>query len=684
MNISEPEPKRWMRKRASRADGKRLLKSLTSSKHQHSPPSKRMSTVSYQKRKPQQPLPNSSSQIPVREGTASFPTTPDVSDQRKRQSKKDEAIRRRLEGELNKKRGTPNTRTRSHKKHAAGTVMALRPSPPLTIKPDLTVAEASQIMAARREDCVLVIDDESHLTGIFTAKDLAFRVVGAGIDARDVTIAQIMTPNPMCARQSTSATEALDLMVKRGFRHLPVCDEDGDVLGVLDITKCFYEAMEKLERAYASSRKLHDALEGVQSEWGSSQQPIQIMQYVDALKQKMSGPDLSTVLDGSMPTMVSVRTSVREAAALMKENHTTAVLVMDQNSIAGIFTSKDVVLRVIAPGLDPGNCSVVRVMTPHPDIAPLDLSISAALRKMNDGHYLNLPVMDHNKEVIGIVDVLKLTYATLEQINSIQANDGEGPMWNKFWNSLGDGDTESALSDGQSAAHRAASELAAGRASSPLISPIPQLQDTAMGQSVYPNDSASHYHPDDGSNLEISQELPFAFKFKSPKGKVHRLQFNVRDGLNGLRSVISEKLGHEIEEVGGHSVFAVSYTDDEGDIVAIESDHDFTFAVDLARRLGQQKIDLFIHHPSKEVQSTSVASQSAVAVVSSTPTAELGDLPQTESTATKKSEERLPPIVQPTQQIPGIPNELLLPGAVITLAIAVVGVAIISFARRSK
>ena len=37
----------------------------------------------------------------------------------------------------------------------------------------------------------------------------------------------------------------------------------------------------------------------------------------------------------------------------MKENHTTAVLVQDQGSITGIFTSKDVVLRVIAPGLDP-------------------------------------------------------------------------------------------------------------------------------------------------------------------------------------------------------------------------------------------------------------------------------------------------------------------------------------------
>ncbi len=74
-------------------------------------------------------------------------------------------------------------------------------------------------------------------------------------------------------------------------------DENQDISGILDITKCFYDAMEKLERAYASSRKLYDALEGVQSELGTSQ-PQQIIQYVEALRLKMSGPTLESVLTG--------------------------------------------------------------------------------------------------------------------------------------------------------------------------------------------------------------------------------------------------------------------------------------------------------------------------------------------------------------------------------------------------
>lgn len=236
------------------------------------------------------------------------------------------------------------------------------------------------MMAAKREDCVLVTDEDDRIAGIFTAKDLAFRVVGGGFRARDTTVAEIMTKNPLCARTDTSATDALDLMVKKGFRHLPVMDENQDISGVLDITKCFYDAMQKMEKNYDTSQKLYDALEDLDTGMRSRQ----IIEQVEALRSRLSSPTLESVVDGVAPTTVSVRTTVKEAAALMKENHTTALLVHDQEgSITGIFTSKDVVLRVIAPGLDPSTCSVPRVMTPHPDFAPIHMTIQAALRKMH-------------------------------------------------------------------------------------------------------------------------------------------------------------------------------------------------------------------------------------------------------------------------------------------------------------
>ncbi|KAG9250551.1 ribosomal protein subunit S4 [Emericellopsis atlantica] len=619
-----------------------------------------------------------------------------LSASRQKQTKRDEAIRRKLETDLSKKSKLAG-RTRQSRKAPPGTVLSLKPSPALQIKPSTTVSEAAQLMAAKREDCVLVTDDDDRIAGIFTAKDLAFRVVGAGSKASNVTIADIMTKNPLCARTDTSATDALDLMVRKGFRHLPVMDENQDISGILDITKCFYEAMEKLERAYSSSRKLYDALEGVQSELGASQ-PQQIIQYVETLRSKMSGPTLESVLNGIPPTTVSVRTSVKEAAALMKENHTTAVLVQDQGAITGIFTSKDVVLRVIAPGLDPATCSVVRVMTPHPDFAPMDMSIQAALRKMHDGHYLNLPVMNEGGEIVGMVDVLKLTYATLEQINTISTGDGEGPAWNKFWLSM-DNETESMMSgDGGSHSHHHTN------LGSRMMSP--DVTRERIGDSVAPGDSASHVGAESPPRSMLQEtpgvvpaELPFPFKFKAPSGRVHRLQVIASQGIETFVAAVAAKLGNEVEGIGGTPVvedgkmsgtgFALSYADDEGDTVSITTDNDLLEAILLARQSLREKVDLYVHHPDT---TPVVAPPPPPPVVETpvvpTPTASSADGlrmrrrdydeeddeddEEEESTVRRSRRNRNAPVQD--QVIAGVPNELLLPGAIVTLAVVIVGV----------
>jgi signal-transduction protein with cAMP-binding, CBS, and nucleotidyltransferase domain len=92
-----------------------------------------------------------------------------------------QALRKRIENELSRKRTISTTQHSSRRRGskpnvAKGTVAALKPSPALTVPDTITVAEASQLCAAKRTDCVLVVDDEEGLSGIFTAKDLAYRV----------------------------------------------------------------------------------------------------------------------------------------------------------------------------------------------------------------------------------------------------------------------------------------------------------------------------------------------------------------------------------------------------------------------------------------------------------------------------------------------------------------------------
>ncbi|KAG2228129.1 hypothetical protein INT45_009175 [Circinella minor] len=572
------------------------------------------------------------------------PTSADIvsTSSRQRQSKKDEAIRKKIEQELSKKRGG-SSRIRQTKK-IAGTVSALRPAQALTVRENILVMEAAQLMAAKRSDCVLVIDDDEHLSGIFTAKDLAYRVVATHMDARSTAVSDIMTRGPMCVTADTSAQDALNLMVSRGFRHLPVCNEEGDIFGLLDITKCLYEALSKMERAYGSSRKLYDALEGVEREWANS--PAQFVQYMGALRDKMSCPDLTTVLDEEAgPVQVPVKANVRDVAKLMKGHHTTAVLVMDHGGLAGIFTSKDIVLRVIAAGLAPENCSVVRVMTPHPDTALPSTSILDALKKMHDGHYLNLPVVEEDKSIIGLVDVLRLTYATLDQINSIEGNAGDG---GKFWNNLMAGDqteTESAISDSLSQAanshmFQSPSSPHPDRTLTPTShhgAPHGHITTAYSGvgyPELTPGDSASVANGEDVRSA-ISSHTHGTFSFKFNYGtKTHRFRSDYTS-YTALRDIIRKKImtehlslsqsyvkvseGTQVDDEDAEgsrrdddSWLSIAYLDDEEDQVLMTSDSDLQDAVQLARKLGYDRVRLFVHDALAPQQNQQQQQQSPV------------------------------------------------------------------------
>lgn len=117
-------------------------------------------------------------------------------------------------------------------------------------------------------------------------------------------------------------------------------------MGLLDIAKVFHESLEKLERAYGSSQKLYAALEGVQSEWNGAagQQAQGLLAYVETLRERMSFPDLGSILDhNTRPVTASARTTVRDCAKLMREHRTTCILIVDEGQkLLGLCTSKDI------------------------------------------------------------------------------------------------------------------------------------------------------------------------------------------------------------------------------------------------------------------------------------------------------------------------------------------------------
>ncbi len=102
-----------------------------------------------------------------------------------------------------------------------------------SLPPATPIADAITRMADQSTSCALVMDGQ-ELVGIFTERDFLNRVVAAGIDVQS-PIAKVMTPSPTTVDDRASVQTAIELMQAGGYRHLPVTDEDGRVLGVLSV-----------------------------------------------------------------------------------------------------------------------------------------------------------------------------------------------------------------------------------------------------------------------------------------------------------------------------------------------------------------------------------------------------------------------------------------------------------------
>lgn len=92
---------------------------------------------------------------------------------------------------------------------------------PLLCKRSDTVSTAINKMASDRTGCVLVVDEDSSLVGVFTEHDVLMRVLGKGASLFD-KLEDHMTPNPVTASPTDSLWHAIKQMDHGRRRHLPI------------------------------------------------------------------------------------------------------------------------------------------------------------------------------------------------------------------------------------------------------------------------------------------------------------------------------------------------------------------------------------------------------------------------------------------------------------------------------
>ena len=113
----------------------------------------------------------------------------------------------------------------------------------LTAPPETTVSKAAKLMEKKNVGAVMVVEKE-RLVGIFTERDVVFRVIARGRDAQTTRLADVMTTAPKTVNPDKTFGYALLMMHENGFRHVPVI-ENGKPVGIVSARYALDPEMEE-------------------------------------------------------------------------------------------------------------------------------------------------------------------------------------------------------------------------------------------------------------------------------------------------------------------------------------------------------------------------------------------------------------------------------------------------------
>jgi CBS domain-containing protein len=113
---------------------------------------------------------------------------------------------------------------------------------------DATAERAIRTMLDRHVGAVAVVDEQQRVAGVFTERDVLRRLSLSGLDPGRTPVREIMTTPVEMATLSTTAGEALATMVERHYRHLPIVDDNGRLLGMLSIRNVLQARIDTLTR----------------------------------------------------------------------------------------------------------------------------------------------------------------------------------------------------------------------------------------------------------------------------------------------------------------------------------------------------------------------------------------------------------------------------------------------------
>lgn len=126
----------------------------------------------------------------------------------------------------------------------------------VTVAPAATVSDAVALLRRHRIGALVVSDDGRNVRGILSERDVVAGLADEGPGLLGRTVAEVMTPDPICCHLDDTIEDLMGVMTRRRVRHLPV-ERDGQLIGLVSIGDVVLQRVQELE---SEKQVLHDYL----------------------------------------------------------------------------------------------------------------------------------------------------------------------------------------------------------------------------------------------------------------------------------------------------------------------------------------------------------------------------------------------------------------------------------------
>ncbi len=135
----------------------------------------------------------------------------------------------------------------------------------ITLPSDTPISAVISTMQKHRCGCIILLGSNKEVVGLFTERDLMKKFVGTSLSA-STKVEEVMTANPFTLKEDDSVSQAVYVMGKKHFRHLPILTKKKEVKGLLSVRVLVYFIAENLPRDVLNlppdERKIPKQVEG--------------------------------------------------------------------------------------------------------------------------------------------------------------------------------------------------------------------------------------------------------------------------------------------------------------------------------------------------------------------------------------------------------------------------------------